>query len=143
VITINPVMKNIFIDTNVIIDFLADRAPFSEEAAQLFQQSLTGKLIIYVSALSFNNIYYIMRRQFSHKETIKMLLTLSKWTTIIEASKETVINSLDSDFSDFEDAIQYFTATSNASIGCIVTRNTKDFKKSKLPIMTPGEFLGL
>jgi predicted nucleic acid-binding protein len=136
-------MKNIFIDTNVIIDFLADRAPFSEEAAQLFQQSLTGKLTIFVSALSFNNIYYIMRRQFSHKETIKMLLTLSEWTTILEASKETVINSLGSDFSDFEDAIQYFTANSNASIGCIVTRNTKDFKKSELPIMTPGEFLGV
>jgi predicted nucleic acid-binding protein len=136
-------MKNIFIDTNVIIDFLANRTPFSEEAAQLFQQSLTGKMTIYVSALSFNNIYYIMRRQFSHKETIKMLLTLSKWTTIIEASKETVINSLDSDFSDFEDAIQYFTAISKPYIDCIVTRNTKDFKKSKLPIMTPGEFLGV
>jgi hypothetical protein len=50
--------------------------------------------------------------------------------------------SLHADFTDFEDAIQYFSALSNKNIKCIVTRNSKDFKKSKLPVMITGEFLG-
>jgi predicted nucleic acid-binding protein len=136
-------MKTIFLDTNVIIDFLADREPYSEEAARLFNHSLADNLTIYVSALSFNNIYYILRRQYSHKDCIKMLHTLSQWTTILDASKVMVIKSLQSDFNDFEDAMQYFTALSNSEIECIVTRNTKDFKKSKLPVMTPREILSL
>jgi len=136
-------MKTIFLDTNVIIDFLADREPYSEEAARLFNHSLDDNLTIYVSALSFNNIYYILRRQYSHKECIKMLHTLNEWTTILDASKVMVIKSLQSDFNDFEDAMQYFTALTNSEIECIVTRNTKDFKKSKLPVMTPREVLSL
>ena len=136
-------MKTIFLDTNVIIDFLADRKPYSDEAALLFHQSLTGKLTIHVSALSFNNIYYILRRQYSHNECIKMLQTLSEWTTILDASKKIIIKSLQSDFSDFEDALQYFTALSHSAIEFIVTRNTKDFKKSKLPVMTPAELLSI
>lgn len=134
-------MKAVFIDTNVIIDYLADREPFSEDAAMLFDQSLKGKLKIYVSILSFNNIYYILRRQFSHKECIKMLQALNEWTFMLDASKSMVIKSLQSDFGDFEDAIQYFTALSKSDISCIVTRNTKDFKKSKMPVMTPREVL--
>jgi predicted nucleic acid-binding protein len=136
-------MKTIFLDTNVIIDFLADRKPYSEEAALLFHQSIKGNLTIHVSALSFNNIYYILRRQYSHKECIKMLHSLSEWTNILDASKDMVIKSLQSDFSDFEDAIQYYTARSNSAIEYIVTRNTKDFKKSKLPVMSPEEMLSL
>jgi predicted nucleic acid-binding protein len=135
-------MKTIFLDTNVIIDFMADRKPFAEEAAQLFHQSLTGNLVIHVSAISYNNIYYLLRRQYPHKECIKMLYTLSEWTLILEATKEIMTKSLHADFTDFEDAIQYFSALSNKNIKCIVTRNSKDFKKSKLPVMTPGEFLG-
>ena len=136
-------MKTIFLDTNVIIDFLADREPYADEAALIFQHSLSGNLSIYVSALSFNNIYYILRRQYSHKECIKMLNTLSEWTNILDASKVMVIKSMQSNFNDFEDAMQYFTALSHSEIECIVTRNTKDFKKSKLPVMTPREIVSL
>ncbi len=136
-------MKTIFLDTNVIIDFLADREPYADEAALIFQHSLSGNLSIYVSALSFNNIYYILRRQYSHKECIKMLNTLSEWTNILDASKVMVIKSMQSDFNDFEDAMQYFTALTHPEIECIVTRNTKDFKKSKLPVMTPREIVSL
>ena len=134
-------MTTVFLDTNIIIDFLADRKPFSEDAARLFDLTLKGKLKIYVSALSYNNIYYILRQQFSHSECLKMLITINNWTEMLEASKEIVVAAMQSDFSDFEDAIQYFTAVSKSNIKCIVTRNTKHFKKSRLPVMTPGEML--
>jgi predicted nucleic acid-binding protein len=132
-------MKSIFLDTNVLIDFFADRKPFSIEAARLFNYSLKKKISIYISAVSYNNIYYILRQSCSHTETIKMLIELNEWTDIIDVSKEIINKSLKSDFKDFEDAIQYNCAKSLNKLDFIVTRDTKDFKTSSLPILTPKE----
>ncbi|HVA99469.1 MAG TPA: PIN domain-containing protein [Bacteroidia bacterium] len=132
-------MKRIFLDTNVLIDFFADRKPFSIEAAKLFNQSLKRKITIYISAVSYNNMYYILRQSCSHSVTIKMLTELNEWTDIIDVSKDIIKKALKSDFKDFEDAIQYNCAKSLTKIDFIVTRDTKDFKTSSLPILTPKE----
>ena len=132
-------MKNIFLDTNVLIDFFADRKPFSLEAAKLFNYAIKKKVNIYISAVSYNNIYYILRQSCSHSETIKMLTELNEWTNIIDVSKDSITQSLKSDFKDFEDAIQYNCAKSINKIDFIVTRDTKDFKSSTLPVLTPKE----
>jgi predicted nucleic acid-binding protein len=132
-------MINIFLDTNVLIDFLADRRPFSLEAARLFDNSLKRKIRIFISAVSYNNIYYILRQSFSHNETIKLLAELNEWTEIIDVSKDIIEKSIRSEFNDFEDAIQYYCALSTSKIEFIVTRDTKDFKTSTIPILTPKE----
>lgn len=136
-------MKYVFIDTNILIDFFADRKPFSIEAAKLFNYSLKSKIEIYISAVSYNNIYYILRQSYSHSETIKILSELNEWTNIIDVSKEVIKKSLKSDFKDFEDSIQYNCAKSMSKIDFIVTRDTKDFKTSSLPILTPKEAVTL
>lgn len=136
-------MKSIFLDTNILIDFFADRKPFSIDAARLFNYSFKKKINIYISAVSYNNVYYILRQSLSHTETIKMLSELNEWTEIIDVSKEVIKKSLKSDFKDFEDAIQYNCAKSLSKIDFIVTRDTKDFKASSLPILTPKEALTL
>ena len=136
-------MKSIFLDTNVLIDFFADRKPFSIEAARLFNYSIKKKINLYISAVSYNNIYYILRQSCSHIETIKMLTELNEWTVVIDVSKEIINKSLKSDFRDFEDAIQYNCAKSLKKIDFIVTRDTKDFKTSSLPILTPKEAVTL
>jgi predicted nucleic acid-binding protein len=132
-------MKRIFLDTNVVIDFLADRRPFSLDAASLFSLSLAGKARVYVSAVSYNNIYYILRQSLTNNETIKLLNELSEMAEVTDVTKSIIQQSLKSDFKDFEDAIQYHSALSIPKIDCIVTRDTKDFKKSTLPVMTPAE----
>lgn len=132
-------MKSIFIDTNVIIDFFANRKPFSIEAAILFNYSFNKKINIYISAVSYNNIYYILRQSCSHTETIKMLTELNEWTDTVDVSKDIINKSLKSNFKDFEDAIQYNCAKSLKKIDFIVTRDTKDFKTSSIPILTPNE----
>ena len=132
-------MINIFLDTNVLIDFLADRKPFSLEAAKLFNYSLKGKIKIHIAAVSYNNIYYILRQSFSHNETIKLLSELNEWTEIVDVSKDIIRKAIKSEFKDFEDAIQYNCAISISKIELIVTRDTKDFKTSSLPILTPKE----
>lgn len=134
-------MKHIFLDTNVLIDFLADRQPFSLEAAKLFNYSFTNKVTLYVSVISYNNIYYILRRSSSHLDSIKILSELQEWTETIAVTKEIIKKSLTSDFRDFEDAIQYNSAKSLSKIDCIVTRDTKDYKTSSISIFTLKEAL--
>lgn len=136
-------MKSIFLDTNVIIDFFANRKPFSIEAARLFNYSIKKEINIYVSAVSYNNIYYILRQSFAHNETIKILSELNEWTEIVDVSKDIINQAIKSDFKDFEDAIQYNCAKSLNIIDLIVTRDTKDFKTSSLPILTPKEAVTL
>ncbi|MFN4082981.1 MAG: type II toxin-antitoxin system VapC family toxin [Bacteroidia bacterium] len=136
-------MIHIFIDTNVLIDFLADRKPFAMDAAKLFDFALKNKITIYVAAVSFNNIYYILRQMFTHTKTIKIIAELEELTNIVDVTKETIKKSIHSEFKDFEDAIQYHCAKSVNKIECIVTRNTKDFKNSTLPIFNPKEALSL
>ena len=98
-------MKSIFIDTNVIIDFFANRKPFSIEAALLFNYSFNKKINIYISAVSYNNIYYILRQSCSHTETIKMLTELNEWTDTVEVSKDIINKSLKSNFKDIEEVV--------------------------------------
>ena len=132
-------MRHIFLDTNVVIDFLADRRPFSIDAARLFDMAIEGKIKIYVSAVSYNNIYYILRRSLSNSSTIKLLDELAGMTEIVDVTKEVIKGSLKADFKDYEDAIQYHCALSIPEIELIVTRNTKDFKKSEMAVLTPTE----
>jgi len=136
-------VKIIFLDTNVIIDFLADRRPFSLTAAEIFNASLSGDVKIFISSVSYNNIYYILRQSLSHTATIKLLEELSEITEVVDVTKAIIKKSLKSDFKDFEDAIQYNCALTIGKIDCIVTRDSKDFKKSALPVMNPQEALGI
>lgn len=130
-------MKKVFIDTNVIIDFLADRSPFSDHAAILFQFATENKIKIYVSAISFNNTYYILRKVTSHKKALNLLSGIEEYVGIQETNRSIIRQSIKSNFNDFEDAIQYFSAVQIGNIDIIITRNPKDFKKSELPVLSP------
>lgn len=134
-------MKCVFIDTNVIIDFLAEREPFAMDAAKLFEYANQNKLKIFISAVSYNNIYYILHQSLKHAATIKLLAELSDMIEIADVTDDVIRQSLKSDFNDFEDAIQYYSALKIPKIDFIITRNTKDFKKSTLPVLTPAEAL--
>jgi predicted nucleic acid-binding protein len=136
-------MRSIFLDTNIVIDFLADRKPFSLYAAKLFNYAVSGHAKIYISAVSYNNIYYILRQSHTSIETIKILDDLSEMTEIADVTKSVIKKALRSDFKDFEDAIQYNCALTITKVDFIVTRDTKDFKKSVLSIMTPQEAVSL
>lgn len=134
-------MTNSFIDTDVIIDFLIDRKPFSREAAIIFTLIEQKKLKGYSSSLTFSNLYYVLRKIESHNKVISKLEILSKMVGILRVEEQTIKNALASGFSDFEDSIQYFSAIDSKKIDVIITRNIKDFKKSEIPVMTPGDFL--
>ena len=134
-------MINFFLDTNIVIDLLTDRKPFSSLAGKLFDYSEKGEVKLYLSAVSYSNIYYVVRKVSSHKETIKILSRLEEMTEIIDTTSSTIKNAIDSEFKDFEDALQNYAAELNNEIDVIITRNTKDYKMSALGVMTPENYL--
>lgn len=129
-------MKNIFIDTNVIIDFLGNRESFSNAATQLFDLYAHHQKKIFVSANSYTNVYYLLHKQIkSHKKVISLLSILFEMTEIIDVNKKIIHDSLHSEFLDFEDAIQFYAALSHKKIDLIVSRDKKGFKRSTLPVL--------
>jgi predicted nucleic acid-binding protein len=134
-------MTDLIIDTDVIIDFLIDRKPYSREAAIIFTLIEQKKLKGYASSLTFSNLYYVLRKLESHKKVISKLDSLSKILIILKVEEQTIKNALASGFPDFEDSIQYYCAIESKKIDSIITRNTKDYKNSEIPVMTPGDYL--
>ncbi|MBK9109489.1 MAG: PIN domain-containing protein [Saprospiraceae bacterium] len=134
-------MDRIFVDTDVIIDLLIDRKPFSDQAAIILSLSEYGNFKVYVSALTFANCYYILRKFSSHQKVISKLVQLSQIVEIMNVTKESILYSLHSSFKDFEDSIQHETAKSDTQIKLLITRNIKDYRKSNLSILSPEDYL--
>ena len=109
-------MTDLFIDTDVIIDFLVDRKPFSREAAIIFTLIEQKKLRGYASSLTFSNLYYVLRKFESHNKVISKLDSLSNMLNILKVEEQTIKKALASGFTDFEDSIQYFSAIENRKI---------------------------
>ena len=134
-------MTDLFIDTDVIIDFLIDRRPHSREAAILFTLIEQKKLRGYVSSLTFSNLYYVLKKIESHSRVISKLDSISKMLTILKVDQQTIKYALASGVQDFEDSIQYYCALEFRKVDVLITRNTKDYKNSEIPVMTPADYL--
>ena len=133
-------MKKLLVDTNIIIDLLAKREEFYESAAQLFSLADREKVELYVCSLSFANSHYILSRELNESKVREILRKLKVLVKVISMDSKIFDLALNSDFKDFEDAIQYYAAI-ESDIDIIITRNLKDFKKSELPVMTGHQFI--
>jgi len=133
-------MKNLFLDTNIVLDLLSQRMPFYTVAAKLF--SLADKKIIRlsISALCLADVNYIISKQYPEMEVRKILRKFKVLVNVLPLDDKISDLALNSEFKDFEDAIQYFTAIENDQ-DLIITRNQRDFKESKIPVMSAGEFI--
>jgi predicted nucleic acid-binding protein len=133
-------MDTVFVDTDIIIDLLAAREPFYEYAAALFSLADKGKVKICVSPLLFSNVNYLLTRQYNADQARKKLLKFKTLVTVNEVNDKTIELALASDFKDFEDGIQYFTAIENG-IRLLLTRNLKDYKSADIPVMTAEDYI--
>ena len=134
-------MIHIFSDTDIILDVITGRMPFSVEASSLFTLIEEEQIKSSTSSLSFSNIYYVLRKYASHQRVVSRLKELSELLHILSVDDTIIKSALQSGFKDFEDAIQYQTALTNPDIELIVTRNIKDYKQAELPVMPPATFL--
>ena len=133
-------MNKIFVDTDVILDLLGQRIPHFHFSALLFTFAEMKKLELYTSPLILANTFYILRNQLGNDEAKKALRKLRILLHIIDSSEAVVDKALNSDFSDFEDAIQYYTAL-EYGISVILTRNLRDYKNASVIVQTPEAFL--
>jgi len=134
-------MRKLFIDTNIVIDLLSRRAPYFEASAMLFSLADKKQIELTISSLSIANTSYVLLRQMDAGRAKSILRKLRLIVTILPLDDKIVGLALNDEyFSDFEDALQYYTALENGQ-DLIITRNLKDFKHSKLPVMTAQQFI--
>ena len=134
-------MDKVLIDTDVLMDFFFDRKPFAKYATELINLCAEKKVEGFTTPVIIANVYYLLRKTANHSiivEKLKQLLTIIE---IVSIEKNAVLDALNSNFKDFEDALQNFSAVENGEIKIILTRNLKDFKKSELAILTPETYL--
>ena len=132
--------KRIFIDTNIMLDFLGERKPFYEPIAKIATLAEKKKLTMVVSPISFATVNYFLAKFENQKIAREKLRKFKIISEICSLDDRTIEKGLNSSIKDFEDALQYFSA-SESECEIIITRNGKDFKKSSIPTMTADEFL--
>lgn len=133
-------MFKIFVDTDIILDLMAKRKPHHRHAARLFTLIDKKEVKAYTSPIIIANTYYILRKQISKARATASVHKLKLLLKILPGDEKIIELALNSNFKDFEDAIQYYTAVNNA-INFIITRNKQDYKESKIGVVTAEEFL--
>jgi predicted nucleic acid-binding protein len=134
-------MSNLMVDTNVVLDLLAKREPFYDSAAKLFSLADKKKITLSISSLTFANTSYVLARlkkADKAREILRRFRVLARVLSLDDKIIDLALNDLN--FKDFEDGLQYYTALENGQ-EMIITRNLSDFKGSRIPVMTPEEYL--
>ncbi|HPY88937.1 MAG TPA: PIN domain-containing protein [Spirochaetota bacterium] len=134
--------EKIFIDTDVILDVALKRDEFGLFGALIFDNIEKGIFEGFTSSIIINNIYYIQRKIESREKAINFIKKLIKLIKVLDVDEDVIKKALDSEMKDFEDSIQNEVALKN-NIETIITRNTADYKKSKLKIYTSEEFVNI
>jgi len=133
-------MKKVFLDTNIIIDLIADRKPFSKYAIEIFQLAEENKLQIFTSSHSIATTHYLLKKYLDEKSLREVLYNLLDFLTVVPVNIDIIKKGLRSNHKDFEDSIQILCASSIEKMNYIITRDRKDFKGSEIPVLSPDEF---
>ena len=133
-------MKTVLCDINFILDIFLEREPFYASAARIFGIIEAKQLNGYLCANSFPTLFYILAKELKRDKAMKVLEKVRIVFRVAAVNEKTIDLSLVSDFKDFEDAVQYYSAV-NAKVDCLITRNKTDYVADAIPIMTPDEFL--
>lgn len=130
----------LFLDTNILIDIVANREPWVKEALILVQLAHLNKLTLIAADYSFINIAYIARKQFDRHELYALLKDLQEYIGVAEIGSDIITQALELQWKDFEDCIQSLVAVREQA-DYIITRNEKDFSLSSVPVLSPHAFL--
>lgn len=134
-------MDKILLDSDVILDLLFDRKPFSNDSALILSWCELKEIQGFVTPVIISNTYYLLRKNSPHEKVIAKLKQLISIVDVLIMDKEVVINALNSRFIDFEDALQNFSSVKSKNVDTIITRNVKDYKNSELNILTPSNYI--
>jgi predicted nucleic acid-binding protein len=134
-------MKKVFVDTNILVDLIADRKPFSKFAVQIFSRAEKRKIKLYTSSHSIATTHYLLKKYMDEKDLRDVLLNVMDYLQVVAIDHDVIKKGLRSGHKDFEDAVQIISAGSIENLDCIVTRNIKDFKGADIPVLSPDELV--
>jgi len=133
-------MKNVLFDSDVILDFFLGREPHSFYTSYVLSQIKLKKLNGYLTAVIISNVYYLLRQVSTHNRVMKKLNQLMTLTDVLLIDKQIFLKAMNSKFNDFEYAMQNYACESFGKIDLILTRNTKDYRKSEISVLTPEQY---
>ena len=130
-------------DTNILMDYVVKREPYFEVARLIIDSRRRNMFSGCVAAHSFTNIFYILRKVYDDATRRKILFNFVQLFDVGDINKDVIVNALEKqNFPDFEDCVQSVVAEKYGA-DYIVTRNPKDFENSKVPCISPDEFIKL
>ncbi|MHC4870981.1 MAG: type II toxin-antitoxin system VapC family toxin [Planctomycetota bacterium] len=132
--------KKVFLDADVILDLLTERKPHFLPAVELFTMIQDKQVFAYTSPVVIANLFYLLVRHSTRKKAVQSLIKLKTLVKVLNCGDNEIELALASDFKDFEDSIQYYTALEN-DMDILITRNIKDYKSANIPVVTPYEFV--
>lgn len=131
----------IFVDTDILLDFLGDRRPYSKFALALFREADQNDLKLCISANSITTAYYILTKLSTEKKARALITELLEILLIVPVDKGILKLAFSSEFKDVEDSVQHYSALASGNIEFIVTRNLRDYRLSLLPVVGPEEMV--
>lgn len=140
-------MEPILLDTDVCLDSLAGRDPWNIDANRIFHSSVEGNTDLYISGLTFSNLFYLLSKTHGPKKTVQKLSAMRELVSVSPVNEEIVDSALAAGWTDFEDAIQYNSAL---VVGCgiLITRNLSDYEAAGIDndndymkVMSPSAFV--
>ena len=132
----------LFLDTNILIDVIANRKPWVDEALVLLELAKQKKLTVIVADFSFINLAYITRKLFTQEELYALFSDLCLYVKVVEVGGMIIKKSFQKRWKDMEDCVQYLVAKREEA-DYLITRNEKDFSDSDIPVLSPSEFLDM
>jgi len=133
-------MIKVFIDTDIVLDLFLDREPYLANARKIFQLAHDKKIKLFSSVTTYTNCYYVLSKLVSNAQAKEKLVFLEKRVTVLDSKQEVIKQALFSRFSDFEGAIQHFTAVTH-KMDVLLTGNLKDYKNAVIAVQSSSEFL--
>lgn len=134
-------MDKVLIDTDVILDCFFNREPFAQFATEVLNRCEGRNLNGFTTPVIICNVYYLLSKTSIHQVIVEKIRQLLSFIEIVNMDKKVVLDALNSEFKDFEDALQNFSAVHDGNISVILTRNIKDYENSKLLVHTPETYL--
>ena len=134
---------NILLDTNILLDVFWNRQPFAKDSIEVIRSCEIGSHNGFINAISLANISYLGIKTSDKKTVNQFCQTILSFLDITPSNKTIAREALLSNFTDLEDALQYYSAKYHGKIMAIITRDLADFSLSDIPVYSPVEFLNL
>lgn len=134
-------MKRVFVDTNIIVDLIADRKPFSKFAIAIFEMAERKEVQLFTSSHAIATTHYLLKKYLEEKLLRQVIYEVLEYIQVLAVDQDIIKRGLKSKHKDFEDAIQILCAYNIEKLDYIITRNLKDFKDSEIPVLPPDELL--